>query len=221
MKNWLPSVVLVAGLSVTCLGAAVAEVPRLAENPVEASFGVAGYHIGVGADITGGVAYGGQLDYTIGQERNAIELGLTVFVGAITEDSDNGYDPSSPYYHEYHEETDVLVFAAIANYLIRYSRDSSELPGPYFVVGAGVGAFSVEWTETSATDTSLGTHWNNGSMQSEDGTAAGAIVNIGIGTRINEKFDLRLQVPTFFISAGETRDGGIVPTMTITAGVKF
>ena len=60
-----------------------------------------------------------------------------------------------------------------------------------------------------------------GSLQSEDGTAAGALVNFGIGTRINEKFDLRLQVPTFFIPAGDVRDGGIVPTLTITAGLKF
>jgi hypothetical protein len=212
------SVVLVAGLTVTCFGAAVAAVQRLEEKPIDASLGVLGVHIGAGADITGGVAYGGQLDYTIEQERNAIELGLTIFVGAITEDSDNGYDSSSPYYNEYHEETDILVFAAIANYLIRYS---AELSGPYFVAGAGVGAFSVKWTETSATDTSLGPRWGNGSMQSEDGTAAGAIVNFGIGTRINEKFDMRLQVPTFFISGGETRDGGIIPTLTITAGLKF
>jgi hypothetical protein len=115
-----------------------------------------GVHIGAGADITGGMAYGGQLDYTIGQERNAIELGLTIFAGAITED----------------------------------------------------------------TDTSLGTRWGNGSMQSEDGISAGAIVNFEIGTRIDEKFDLWLQVPTSFISTGKTRDGGIVPNLTIAAGVK-
>jgi hypothetical protein len=211
MKKWVPSVVLVAGLGFACLGTAVAEVPQLVPRSDGASVGVLGVHLGAGADITGGMAYGGQLDYTIEQERNAFELGLTVFVGAITEDSDNGY-------HEYHEETDVLVVAATANYLIRYAAD---LSGPYFLVGAGVGAFSVEWTETSATDTSLGTPFGTGSMQSEDGTSAGALVNFGIGTRISEKFDLRLQVPTFIISAGETRDGGIVPTMTITAGLKF
>jgi hypothetical protein len=218
MKKWVPSVVLVAGLGVACLGTAVAEVPQLVPRSDGASVGVLGVHLGAGADITGGMAYGGQLDYTIERERNAFELGLTVFVGAITEDSDNGNDPSSPYFHEYHEETDVLVIAATANYLIRYAAD---LSGPYFLVGAGVGAFSVEWTETSATDTSLGPRVGTGSMQSEDGTSAGALVNLGIGTRINEKFDLRLQVPTFIIPAGETRDGGIVPTMTITAGLKF
>lgn len=218
MKKWVPSVVLVAGLGVACLGNAVAEVPRLEEKPAEPLKGVMGIRLGAGADITGGVAYGGQLDYTIERETNAFELGLVVFMGTITEDSDNGYDPSSLYYHEYHEETDVLVVAAIANYLIHYA---AELSGPYFVLGAGFGAFSLEWTETSATDTSLGMPFGAGSMQSEDGTAAGALVNFGIGTRINEKFDLRLQVPTFFIPAGDVRDGGIVPTLTITAGLKF
>ncbi len=174
--------------------------------------GVAGARIGAGTDITGGVAYGAQLDYTLFQNPNAFELGFALFGGTFEEDSDNGFN-------EYHEETTVVVFAAIANYLFRYSPESE---GPYFVAGAGVGAVSVEWEESSATDTSLGTALpGGGSKQSEDGTTSGLILNFGIGTRLNDSFDLRLQVPTFFISAGDQRDSAVVPTVTATLGIKF
>jgi hypothetical protein len=217
MKIRAQQLLVITCLGVIMAGAARAETPRLEKSSAATAAGAIGIRLGAGADITGGVAYGGQLDYTMEQTDNALELGLAFFGGKFTEDSDNGYEPGSSAYNEYHEETTVVVIAAIANYLIRYAAAS----GPYFVVGAGVGAVSVEWTETSATDTTLGPRWGTGSKQSEDGTAAGGIINFGIGHRLSDRFDLRLQVPTFFISGGEERDGGIVPTVTLTAGLKF
>jgi hypothetical protein len=58
-------------------------------------------------------------------------------------------------------------------------------------------------------------------MQSEEGSTAGVILNFGIGYRFTQLFDLRAQVPTFFISGGDERDGKVVPTITITAGLNF
>lgn len=193
-------------LTVLCmtLGVAVAG----AQEPT-GNMGIRG---GVGTDISGGIASGAQIDWVQFQGKNAFELGLAIFFGSFEEDSNNGFN-------DYHEVTDVFVVGALANYLINYSMDTA---GPYFVVGAGVGAFSVEWSEESPTDTSLGTLLpGGGSKQEEDGTNAGLLINFGIGKRFSEVFDMRFQVPTFFISSGDERDGAVVPTFTITAGFRF
>lgn len=58
-------------------------------------------------------------------------------------------------------------------------------------------------------------------MQSEDATAAGFILNLGIGHRFTRWFDLRFQVPTFLIGASDSRDAKVVPTFTLTAGLLF
>jgi hypothetical protein len=186
----------------------------VAVSPAQAEgfAGAVGMRAGLGTDITGGVAYGVQLDYTLDKREDAFEFGLALFGGEFTEDSDSGY-------HSYHEETTVVVFGAIANYLFRYSSPSG---GPYFMLGGGVGAFSVEWTESSDTDSSLGPPLpGGGSSQSEEGTAGGVLLNFGIGTRFNDKWDLRAAIPTFFISGGDERGSAVVPTLTVTAGVKF
>ena len=43
----------------------------------------------------------------------------------------------------------------------------------------------------------------------------------GIGYRLTEQFDLRAQVPTFFISGWDDRDGKVIPTITLTLGFDF
>ena len=155
---------------------------------------------------------GGQIDYTLLQGPNSFELGLVGFGNKFTEDSNNGFN-------DYQEETDVLVIAGIANYLFRHSMANG---GPYFVAGAGVGAFAVEWREESPTDTSLGSPLaGGGSFQEEEGTTAGLILNFGIGHRFNEQFDIRAQAPTFFISSGDQRGDQVIPTLTVTLGIGF
>ncbi len=194
------------GFLCACAGIAITT-GAYAQSP-----GAAGVRAGIGTDISGGIAYGIQINYTLDQNPNAFELGLALFGGKFEEDTDEGI-------HTYHEETSLFVIGAIANYLFRYAL---ELTGPYFVSGIGVGAISVEWEERSATDTSLGPILpGGGSMQSEDATAAGLILNFGIGHRFNEQFDLRAQVPTFFISGGDERDGKVIPAFTVTAGLNF
>ena len=194
------------GLLASCLTLSLATV-AWAEKP-----GGVGVRLGIGTDITGGIAYGAQLNYTLNQNPNAFEVGLAVFGGKFEESSEEGGNT-------YDEETNILVIGAMANYLFRHAL---ELSGPYFVAGIGVGAISVEWEERSSTDTSLGPPLpGGGSMQSDDATAAGLILNFGIGHRFNELFDLRFQVPTFFISGTDNRNGKTVPTFTLTAGFLF
>lgn len=201
MRRTFHGVLLLISLEVALVSTAFAQSP-----------GRTGARFGVGTDISGGIAYGGQIDYTLFQGDNSLEFGLAFFGGSFEEDSSNGVN-------DYHEETDILVFGGMANYLPRHGVDSG---GPYFVVGLGVGAFSVNWREESPTDTSLGSALaGGGSFQEEDGTTAGLIVNLGMGHRFTEKFDLRVQVPTFFISSGDSRESQVVPTFTLTAGIAF
>jgi len=202
------------GLLLVCLGFVFANTAYAqdADTDANAKPGTVGIRAGIGTDITGGIAYGVQLNYTLNQNRNGIEMGLAVFGGHFEEESDNGS-------HVYKEETDVLVIGALVNYLFRWSLD---VPGPYFLAGIGVGAFSVEWVESSDTDTSLGPPLaGGGSMMSEDGTTAGLLLNFGIGHRFNKAFDLRAQIPVLFVSGTDERDGKVVPMITVTAGLSF
>jgi hypothetical protein len=195
-----------------CLAALATTVAAQDEELKTEPTGTVGIRFGVGTDIEGGLALGGQISYILFKDMNAIELGLGVFGGSYEETSDNGSNT-------YNETTDLLVIGAMGNYLFRYSLDAS---GPYFIVGAGVGVVSVSWEETSDTDTSLGTPLpGGGSMQSEDGSAGGVLLNFGIGHRFNRQFDLRAAIPTFFIGGSDERDGKVIPTFTLTAGLNF
>ncbi len=195
-----------SALLLSCLGFVLVST-AYAQSP-----GRIGVHLGVGTDVSGGIAYGGQIDYTLPKGPNSLELGLTLFAGSFEEDSNNGFN-------DYYETTDILVGAGMANYLFRHAIGTG---GPYFVAGVGAGAFSVEWREESPTDTSLGLPLSGGgSFQEEDGLAAGFILNLGIGHRFTEQFDIRAQAPTFFIGGGDERDSQVVPTFTLTLGIGF
>ena len=201
MRQTFPGVLLLIFFEVSLVGTAFAQ-----------SEGITGARVGVGTDISGGIAYGVQLNYTLLQDENSVEFGLTFFGGSFEEDREEAI-------HSYREETDLLVFGGMVNYLFRHAMDSG---GLYFLAGAGAGAFSVDWREESLTDPSLGMPLpGGGTFQEEDAVAGGLILNAGIGNRFSEKFDLRFQVPTFFIGSGDVRDNQVVPTFTITAGYNF
>ena len=128
------------------------------------SEGIAGARVGVGTDISSGIAYGVQLNYTLLQDENSVEFGLTFFGGSFEEDREEAV-------HSYREETDVLAFGGMVNYLFRHAMDNG---GLYFLAGAGAGAFSVDWREESLTDPSLGMPLpGGGTFQEEDAVAGG------------------------------------------------
>ena len=60
-----------------------------------------------------------------------------------------------------------------------------------------------------------------GSMQSDDGTSAGVILNFGIGHRFSEQLDVRGQIPTFFVSNAPGDATSVVPTFELTLGYRF
>jgi hypothetical protein len=192
---------LALGTGLLVAGSAVAQTER----------GGLGLRAGVGTDITLGLAYGLEINYTKVAGPGALQLGVMGFGGRFSEDSEEGCCT-------YHEKTDLVVAAAIANYLFGYAR-----PGPYFVFGLGVGVIGVDWREESPDDVSLGPFLpGGGSYQEADATAAGTIVNAGIGQRLSSRVDIRLQVPTFFlVSEAPGGASSVVPTLTVSLGYRF
>lgn len=167
---------------------------------------------GVGTDINGGLAYGGGVNFLLTYPRNSLELGIVLFGGSFDESTDEGI-------HTYDETTDILVFGALANYLISYQPGE---PGTFFIVGIGLASVSVDWEERSATDVSLGTPLpGGGSMQSEEGSGGGTVFNLGFGYSFPSGIDIRAELPTIvsFSSPGEA--ASVIPTAMVTAGIRF
>ena len=184
-------------------------VGALATQASESGVGLRG---GAGTDISGGIAYGGGINYLFSQDgEGAWELGLVGYAGSFEETTIET--------NTYVETTDVFAFGVLLNRMVKY------LPGrrgAFVVFGIGAGAVSVNWEERSKGDTSLGTQLpGGGSMQSADGTAGGLIVNLGVGYVFSGPLDLRLEAPVIFNSDPPGNSSSVIPTITLTAGVRF
>jgi opacity protein-like surface antigen len=179
----------------------------LTSSMMSQSFGIRG---GIGTDITGGIAYGGSINYQFPAGNNWLEVGPIFYIGHFEETTEE--------FHTYEETTDLTVFGVMANYLINYPTES----GVFFVVGAGFAAVSVEWEETSETDVSLGTPLpGGGSKQSEDGTAGGTVLNVGAGYKFSGNVDARAEIPVIIIAGAPGEASAVAPTFTITVGFRF
>jgi hypothetical protein len=172
------------------------------------SFGIRG---GVGTDISGGLAYGGSINYQFPWGNNWGEIGPVLFFSSVEETTEE--------FHTYVEKTDLFVFGVLANYLVNYDPTGS---GAFFVVGIGFAGISVEWEESSDTDESLGTPLpEGGSKQSEDATAGGSVLNVGAGYKFTGNVDIRVELPVIIIAGGPERASSVVPTIIATLGVHF
>ncbi len=167
---------------------------------------------GIGTDIDLGLAFGGGVNYMLDMPENPLELGVLAFFSHSSETDDNGY-------HEYTEVTDVFVFAMMANYLLGYKRG---VPGMFLLGGFGLGMASVGWEESSPTDESLGPLLpDGGSMHDGGGTGAGSVFNLGGGMAFSNGADIRLEIPVILIFGDYDQPSSVVPTFTITAGMRF
>ena len=107
----------------------------------------------------------------------------------------------------------------MANYLIGYTPGKS---GLFFITGIGLASISVEWEERSDTDVSLGPLLpGGGSMQSEDGTAGGTVLNLGIGRSFSNGWDIRAELPVIVTFAPPGESSAVIPTMIATLGYRF
>ena len=167
---------------------------------------------GFGTDINLGLAYGAGVNFLFDAGNSGVELGILLFGGSFEETSDNGFNT-------YDETTDIFVFGLMANYLINYTPRE---PGVFFVVGFGLGAISVEWEERSDTDTSLGTQLpGGGSMQSEDGSTAGTVFNLGVGGSFKNGIDIRAELPVILAFGAPGEASSVIPTAIATIGYRF
>ncbi|NOQ96958.1 MAG: outer membrane beta-barrel protein [Calditrichae bacterium] len=172
------------------------------------SWGIRG---GVGTDISGGIAFGGSINYLFPSNQNHWEIGPVLYISSSEETTTD--------YNTYTEKTDLTVFGVMANYLINYEPEGA---GTFFLVGLGLAGVSVEWEESSPDDESLGTPLpGGGSKQSEDGTAGGSVLNIGAGYKFSGNVDIRAELPIILIFGAPGNASSVVPTLTATVGIRF
>jgi hypothetical protein len=167
---------------------------------------------GVGTDINLGLAFGGGVNYILDMWESPLELGAVLYYSHSTETSNNGYN-------DYHETTNVTVFGMLANYLMGYEVGT---PGMFLLAGFGLGMMSVDWEEWSPTDESLGELLpGGGSRQDAGGTAAGSVLNLGGGMAFSNGADIRFEIPVILVFGEYGEASTVVPTFTITAGMRF
>lgn len=194
-------------LSVLIVAAMFQGISAAAQTPV--NIGLRG---GLGMDISGGLAYGLGANYQLEVAGIVTELGIHFYGSSSKVDKTTG--PNS-----YTETTNLLVFGCLANYLLNYSVNN---PGLFFVGGVGLAAINVDWTESSPTDTSLGTPLpGGGSKQNVTALAGGSVINLGLGYLFEGGFDLRFEVPTIFVFGAPGNAATVVPTFTLTGGYRF
>ncbi len=197
----------------TVLVGAIASSPAISQEadpaPKDERFGV---RVGIGTDLSGGIAYGFGLNYLIPAATNYAELGVVFFGGTFKETTEEGI-------HVYEETTDVVIIAMSANLLINYAPRSGNA---YFIAGVGLGSISAEWEETSSTDGSLGTPLpGGGSKDSDDGSGGGFLFNLGVGKTFSSPLDLRLEIPIMISFAAPGEASSVIPLFSLTAGFRF
>jgi hypothetical protein len=169
-----------------------------------------GMRLGLGTDVSGGLAIGANGNYHIDTGPFVSEFGLSLYHANNSYDSDNGFNT-------YTETTSLTVVGGLANMLFNYQPDS-----PFFVAGAGLGLINLTWTETSPTDTSLGTLLpGGGSKQSTDALVAGSVLNLGFGYLFGDNFDLRFEAPMIVVFSAPGEAAAFVPTFTVTGGMRI
>jgi hypothetical protein len=165
-----------------------------------------------GLDINLGLAFGVGGNYLLDMGESPLELGAVIYYSHSTETSNNGFN-------DYHETTDVTVFGMLANYLMGYELGK---PGMFLLAGFGLGMMNVYWEEWSPTDESLGELLpDGGSRMEDDGVAAGSVFNLGGGMAFSNGADLRFEIPVILVFGEYGEASSVVPTFTITAGMRF
>jgi len=169
---------------------------------------------GIGTDINLGLAFGGGVNYMLDMGDSPLELGVVLFYSHSTETSNNGFN-------DYHETTDLTVFGMMANYLLGYKVGT---PGMFLLGGFGLGVMNVSWEEWSPTDGSLGEslpEFPDGSRMDDGGVVAGSVFNLGGGMSFSNGADIRFEVPVILTFGEYGNASKVVPTFTITAGMRF
>ncbi|MFC1495963.1 hypothetical protein ACFL52_00945 [Candidatus Margulisiibacteriota bacterium] len=170
-----------------------------------------GARLGVGMDISGGIAYGLAGTYHIPVDKGTVgEIGLSLY------GTNNSIDYTENSYN-YTDKTQMLVFGLLVNYIANYVPNN-----PFFLAGVGLAGSNVTFKRSSTNDTSLGTlDGSGGSYYDVAGFAFGSVINFGLGFLFDGGFDLRLETPLLFLFSNYGRSATFVPTITLTGGYQF
>ncbi len=216
MKKIICILMAMAVLGVIGIPAYAAKAPAKTQAiPVKASAKAPvtiGLRGGLGTDLSGGLAIGANGNYQVDLGGTLTELGISLYLANNKSDSTSGI-------YRYTEKTSLVVFGAMANFLLNYTPGTG---GLFFLAGIGLAAINVSWTEESPNDTSLGTLLpGGGSKQSTDAFAGGSVLNLGVGYLFENGFDLRFEVPTIVVFGAPGKAAGVVPTFTLTGGIRL
>ncbi|MFC1568311.1 hypothetical protein ACFL37_01275 [Candidatus Margulisiibacteriota bacterium] len=175
-----------------------------------ASLAAIGFRGGLGTDISGGLAIGVNGNYQKDMGFFTSEFGVSLF------NANNSYDSTSGG-NTYTEKTGLTILGGLTNLLVNYQPNNL-----FFVAGAGLGLINLTWSETSPTDTSLGTPLpGGGSEQSTDALVAGSVLNLGFGYLFENGFDLRFEAPIVLVFSVPGNAAAVVPAFTITGGMRI
>jgi hypothetical protein len=161
--------------------------------------------------------YSAQIDLTEVGETHSVELALAAF-GARLDQAYTGVAASR--LHAYEEVTHAEGLGLVGSLLIGHARSGLR---PYWVAGIGVGPLWVEWRKVSPTDDGLGTRLVvDGSFREESVVKLGSMLQVGIGLRLRQRFDLRAQGQALVVPSTNAReDLKFMPAVTLSAGLSL
>ena len=146
---------------VTVLGLTL---PSTAQSQVSRQLELRG---GSGISTTGKLSFTAQIGLNENEGRNSVELALvgygTSYSKTTSSDTNIGIRSTTEYTTA---RTDIIGGTIAANLLLRHGM---EVSGPYFVVGAGVGLFMVDWARTNWTDSTVNSSWLEASCRHASG----------------------------------------------------
>lgn len=219
MASMVPASRLVRALSASHAAALlVALSPLAAADAVsgQAPFRL-GLRAGAGLDRTGELAYGAQIELAEPGPSRSVAVAVGYFSGR----SEKRYRRTASWggiLDEYRENMRVRGGALLATVLF---RDAPGARGPYLVAGLGLGPLQVDWIRQSPTDRRLGSpRPEGGSAVWEERLMLGTVLNVGMGQRLHDRFDVRAQLSTLVVPSTDVReDLELVPTLVLTTGV--
>lgn len=217
---------------VTVLGLTL---PSTAQSQVSRQLELRG---GSGISTTGKLSFTAQIGLNENEGRNSVELALvgygTSYSKTTSSDTNIGIRSTTEYTTA---RTDIIGGTIAANLLLRHGM---EVSGPYFVVGAGVGLFMVDWARTNWTDSTVNSSqsrmargelpprfwrsgkppdWSRKPQNEVKGIATGSMFNLGIGQRFGRSLDLRIQAPSLLIVGSGPREVSFVTMLVTTIAI--
>ncbi len=183
--------------------AAIAVIATASIASAQTSGGL-GLRASLGTDVTLGLGVGAGAAYSWvpTEGGTAFEFGADLFYHRSSEEEQ---EPVT----RYQETTTLILFTVRANGLFNYHPKKA---GVYFIAGFGFIVANMNWERKSISGVARPT-------DDEEATAAGNIVNLGIGIVLGRAWDLRLETPMLYFY--NTAGGATSFAPTFTVGVVY